>query len=205
MCLCPSKMSPETSHHGQHPSCLQELVMAGGEELVRGGENQEARKKHEGEGKKEMGLANSMGGEARWEHFARSVHVASTHSPRALLPTTGHHHTSEVRPEADVIALQQFVHNLFHHRNIPSGWAEKQKKRVLIIPCATGPVREGPGWAASPEHPLRPTAPRRLCVLQPPQPWAQPPPLSFLTPIFCPWCSFWPLTCTRAPRGCQGS
>lgn len=57
-------------------------------------------------------------------------------SPRALLPATGHHHTSKVRPEADVIALQQFVHNLFHHRNIPSGWAERQKKRVLIIPCA---------------------------------------------------------------------
>lgn len=80
--------------------------------------------------------------------------AARTHSsPRALLPTTGRHHTSKVRPEADVIALQQFVHNLFHHRNIPSGWAERQKKRVLVIPCAIGYVGGGPGQAAPPHHP----------------------------------------------------
>lgn len=82
--------------------------------------------------------------------------AAQTHnSPRALLPMTSHHHTSKVRPEADIIALQQFVHNLFHHRNIPSGWAERQKKRVLVIPCAG----RGPGQTALLQRPSCPTAP----------------------------------------------
>ena len=94
---------------------------------------------------------------------------------RALLPATGRHHTSKVRPEADVIALQQFVHNLFHHRNIPSGWAERQKKRLLVISCATSRMGGGSGQAAPPQHPSHPMAPKHLRVLQKPQPWAEPP------------------------------
>lgn len=137
-------------------------------------------------------------GEVRWEHFVRSGHVASsqagstdTRQPPCPAPHDRHHHTSEVRPEADVIALQQFVHNLFHHRNIPSGWAERQKKRVLVIPSATGPAGRGAGWAALPEHPSCPTAPKRLCYKHPSHGHSLP--ISFLTCIFFPWRSSWHL------------
>lgn len=114
---------------------------------------------------------------------------------RALLPATGRHHTSKVRPEADVIALQQFVHNLFHHRNIPSGWAERQKKRVLVIRVSAAT------WAGVLPGQHRSSIPRPswhqstgVCYRHPSH--GQSLPVPFLTHIFCPWHSSRPLTCT---------
>lgn len=81
------------------------------------------------------------------------------------------HRTSKVRPEADVIALQQFVHDLFHHRNIPSGGAETKKDReVARYPLCSQPRgwRSQPGSTTSapfmshsiPQDPLACPAPR---------------------------------------------
>lgn len=145
-----------------------------GDDWGRGdGERRRKNRKQErnvrGKARRRRELANSGGQEMSDGSISQGQCVlrvakpaAWTHnSPRALLPTTGRHHTSKVRPEADVIALQQFVHNLFHHRNIPSGWAERQKKRVLVILCAIG--YEG-GVLARQHHHSIPT-PKHLRVL----------------------------------------
>lgn len=96
----------------------------------------------------------------------------------APLPAIGHHHTSKVRPEADVIALQQFVHNFFHHRNIPSGWAEIKRRKyssssVLPGPCTGIPTSQlHHSIPHIPQHPTGPLASYRTTQpALPPSAW----------------------------------